>query len=265
MKRLSILGAVAGDVIGSVYEFVGAGGPEVEFFAEGCRLTDDTVLTLAVSDWLMNPGSDVRDFLLAYGRKMNMVGYGPAFAHWLMSENPQPYGSCGNGSAMRVSAVGLVAKTEEEAMELARLSALPTHGHPEGIKGAQAVAVAMVMARSGKCKGEIRTRMKELFDYDLDRSFEELYDAPYEFHVLCQNTVPEALVCFFESESYEDCIARAILTNRDADTAAAIAGAVAGAYYGVPDEICRKTLECLPKGLARIAREFDSRFCHYED
>lgn len=248
----AIIGAIAGDVIGSPYEFNGVCAEDFKFFDRHCRYTDDTVLTIAVAHWLSTPGSQLQSFLIRYAHKYYDVGYGPQFARWCMMKNPRPYNSCGNGSAMRVSAVGCVANSVEEALELAKDSALPTHNHPEGIKGAQAIAVAIVLAREGKTKEEIKAKLQELFDYDLKRTYFELCDSEYTFNVICQTTVPEALISFFESESYEDCIFKAVLTNRDTDTAGAVAGAVAGAFYGVPSKIKEKTYTYIPEEFVRM-------------
>ena len=246
MKNDAIYGAIAGDVIGSAYEFKGARFEPIQLFKRCCQFTDDTVLTVAVTDWLTKGDCCLRDKLIQYARNYFNAGYGSHFAKWVMSKNPQPYNSCGNGSAMRVSAVGCVAKSLEEALHLAKESAMPTHNHPEGIKGAQATAAAIFLAREGKTKEEIKAKLKELFNYNLDRSYDELYQEGYEFHVLCQNTVPEALICFFESESYEACIRKAMLTNKDTDTAACIAGAVAAAYYGMPEDIKTRLMDFIP-------------------
>ena len=259
VKRRSdaIIGAIGGDIIGSVYEFKGARGEEIQFFKEGCTFTDDTVLTVALADWATKFERPVQDYLLKYARKYQWAGYGSRFVGWMHSSNPRPYNSCGNGSAMRVSAVGCKANTVFDAIHLAEVSAQPTHNHPEGIKGAQAVAVAVFLAREKSSKEEIKNVLKSRFDYDLDRSYQDLYDADYSFNVLCQNTVPEALICFFESDSYENCIRRAMLTNKDTDTAASIAGAVAAAYYGISDEFREKVLSYLPDEFREVIAEFD--------
>jgi ADP-ribosylglycohydrolase len=172
-----------------------------------------------------------------------------------MRKNPQPYNSCGNGSAMRVSAVGCVANSFEEALQLAKESAMPTHNHPEGVKGAQATAAAIYLARQGKTKDEIKAKLKELFDYNLDRTYADVCQDVYEFHVLCQTTVPEALICFFESENYEECIRMAMLTNKDTDTAACIAGSVAAAYYGIPEEIKTRLMDFIPEEFVNIVEK----------
>ena len=254
----ALIGAIAGDIIGSPYEFRGVDEKHFKLFQRNCRYTDDTVLTIAVTDWLCHLGSNLQDYLLQYARTYRWVGYGGMFLRWSRSSNPQPYNSFGNGGPMRVSAVGCWAKTVEEAMQLAKKSALPTHNHPEGIKGAQAIAVAAVLARQGLSKEQIKSKLQEIFDYDLNRSYQDLYNAEYVFDVTCQGTVPMALISFFESESYEDCIFKAVLTNKDTDTAAAVAGAVAGAFYGVPDKIKEQTLERLPEEFIDVIRNFET-------
>lgn len=247
MKNDAIYGAIAGDVIGSSYEFKGARIEPIEFFKYDCRFTDDTVLTLAVADWLTEQNSDVQEKLLTWAQRYPRIGFGPSFAHWIVSEKHNPYNSCGNGSAMRASAIGCYATNESEVLELSKISALPTHNHPEGVKGAQAVALAIFLARQGVTKEEIRTKIATKFNYNLNRTFEDLYSEKYEFHVLCQNTVPEALICFLDSNGYEDCIIKAMLTNKDTDTAACIAGSIAAAYYGIPEKIKNQLNDYLPQ------------------
>lgn len=252
MKNDAIYGAIAGDVIGSPYEFQGARFEPIRLFRYDSRYTDDTVLTVAITDWLTTPGSKAKDKLLEWARQFPRVGFGPSFARWSVNDNPQPYFSCGNGSAMRVSAAGCVAESIEEAMSLAKESAMPTHNHPEGVKGAQAIAVAIFLARHGVGKEEIRSRLTEMFGYNLNRTYQQLYNNWYECHLLCQNTVPEALICFFDSEDYQDCICKAMLTNIDADTAACIAGSVAAAFYGIPSEIKERVLDYIPDTFVEI-------------
>ena len=254
----AMIGAIAGDVIGSAYEFRGVDEQHFKFFDRNCKYTDDTVLTIAVADWLCHPGSNLQDYLLQYGRKYNWVGYGGMFLRWLRSSNPIPYNSYGNGACMRPSAIPCWANTIDEAMKLAKKSAMPTHNHPEGIKGAQAIAVAALMARQGMTKEQIKAKLQELFDYDLNRSYLDLYNAEYVFDVTCQGTVPAALISFFESISYEDCIFKAVLTNKDTDTAAAVAGAVAGAFYGVPEKIKQQAFSRLPKEFLDVIQNFET-------
>ena len=257
----ALIGAIAGDIIGSVYEFNGITESSFQLFDSHCHYTDDTVLTVAVADWLSSPESKLDVLLASYANTYNWVGYGGMFLIWSHSHSRKPYNSFGNGSAMRVSPVGCFADTIESAMHLAEESAAPTHNHPEGIKGAQAIAVAVVLARQGKTKEEIKLKLQELFDYDLNRSYADLLADGYEFHVTCQRTVPAALISFFESEGYEDCIKKAILTNKDTDTAAAVAGTVAGAYYGVPDKIKENAMGRLPKQLLDRIKLFENHLC----
>ena len=259
-KRIdALIGAIAGDIIGSPYEFNGLTDvARFKPFGMHSRYTDDTVLSVAVAEWLSNPGTPLQDYLVRYAKTYYWVGYGGMFLRWSRKRNPQPYNSFGNGSAMRVSAVGCWANDVEEAMQLAEESALPTHNHPEGIKGAQAIAVAVVLARQGKSKEEIKTELLRLFDYDLNLSYEDLLKKGYAFHVTCQETVPPALVCFFDSNSYEECIVKAMLTNKDTDTAAAVAGAVAGAFYGIPETIREEALAHLPKELKAVIDNFEA-------
>ena len=257
MRSDAIIGAIGGDIIGSAYEFKGARYEEIQLFKEGCTYTDDTVLTMAVADWALHREKSAKEYLLEYARDYHDAGYGPMFCRWMYSHDPQPYNSCGNGSAMRVSAVGCVAKNFDEARRLAKESAIPTHNHPEGVKGAQAIAAAVFMARNNFTKSYMKSILKHEFDYDLGRRYQDIYNAPYTFNVICQTTVPEALISFFESKSYEDCIRKAMLTNMDTDTAAAVAGAVAGAYYGIDDKLREKVLSYLPDEFKCLIAEYD--------
>ena len=252
MKNDAIYGAIAGDVIGSTYEFKGARYEPIQLFKQCCKFTDDTVLTIAVADWLTHADCNLQDMLVKYAQKYAYAGYGPSFVKWVWRKNHQPYNSCGNGSAMRVSAVGCVANSLDETLQLAKESAMPTHNHPEGVKGAQATAAAIFLARQGKSKEQIKEKLKELFDYNLDRTYAEICQDVYKFNVLCQTTVPEALICFFESDNYEECIRMAMLTNKDTDTAACIAGSVAAAYYGIPEEIKIRLMDFIPQEFVNI-------------
>ena len=250
-----MLGAIIGDVVGSRFEFNNIKTKEFELVTDKSTYTDDTVLTLAVTDWLTTPGSQLQDFLIRYARKYYDAGYGPQFSRWCMMKNPRPYNSCGNGSAMRVSAVGCVANSVEEALEIAKDSALPTHNHPEGIKGAEATAVATFLARTGKSMDDIREVVVGDY-YPLGFTLDEIR-SDYEFDVSCQGSVPQALEAFFESTSFEDAIRNAISIGGDSDTIGAICGAVAGAYYGVPDEICAKAMTFLTSDLVETLHGFE--------
>ncbi len=229
-------GAIIGDIAGSRYEFDPVKEKDVPLFGEGSCFTDDTVLTIAVANALLKAqetGASFEELLVPEMRRMALAhpkaGYGGRFAAWVKSDSPAPYNSFGNGSAMRVSPCGLIAVTLEEAFELARASAEVTHDHPEGVKGAQAVAGAVFLAKTGRSKDEIRAFVEDGY-YDLGFTLDEIR-AGYRFDVACQGSVPQAIVAFLESESYEDAISGAISLGGDADTQAAIAGSIAWSYY----------------------------------
>lgn len=245
-------GAILGDIIGSPYEFdMGDKTKDFPLFRADSMFTDDSVMTIAVADALL---SDARDperikTLLVYsmkrwGRKIPDAGYGGMFYRWLFTDDPQPYGSFGNGSAMRVASAGWLYDTLEETREKARLTAEVTHNHPEGIKGAESVAAVIWLARNGKSKQEIREYVIKEFGYDLSRTCDEI--RPGYYHVeSCQQTVPEAITAFLEGESFEDVIRTAVSLGGDCDTLTCIAGSMAEAFYGVPEELkeeCRKRI-----------------------
>lgn len=246
-----MLGAIAGDVIGSVYEFHSWQGNWDEFplFTNKSRFTDDTVMTLAVVDALEKGenGGNLENLLVEsmrdFGHKWRRAGYGNKFFQWLASDEPRPYNSFGNGSAMRVSPAGWAAQSLAEAEALAEKSAAVTHNHPEGIKGAQSVAGAIFLARCGKSREDIRDYVAGRYEYDLARTLEGIRAANYHFNETCQGSVPEAIIAFLESGNFEEAVRKAVWLRGDADTQAAIAGSIAEAFYGgVPEEIARETL-----------------------
>ncbi len=252
-----MIGAIAGDIIGSVYEHRPIKRKDFLLFTRGSRFTDDTVLSVAVADAILN-GRSYGESLMDFGRRYPHAGYGSSFFRWLQQENPGPYNSWGNGSAMRASPVGFAFASEEEVLLQARLTAEVTHNHPEGIKGAQATALAIFEARTGLGKEEIRLKISEKFGYNLKRSLDEIRPE-YSFDISCQGTVPEAITCFLDSDSYEDAIRNAISLGGDSDTLACITGGIAQAFYGgVPDEIRDAALSRLPADLLEIVH----RFCH---
>lgn len=254
-----MIGAIAGDIIGSVYEHRQIKTKDFPLFDARCNFTDDTVLTVAVADAILSGGSYV-DSIRKIGRRYPDAGYGGAFIRWLQSDESRPYNSWGNGSAMRVSPVGFAFSTEDEVLRQARMTAEITHNHPEGIKGAEATALAVYLARTGHQKGAIRARIKTLFGYDLDRTIDEIRPF-YSFDVSCQGTVPEAIVAFLDSESYEDAIRNAISLGGDSDTLACIAGGMAEAFYrGVPDEISAKIEEILTPDLWKVTKTFCDKY-----
>lgn len=255
-----MIGAIIGDIIGSVYEWNNIKTKDFKLFSPGCFFTDDTVMTLAVAEGLMN-GSSADEFIKAmkkYGRMYPDAGYGGHFRNWLVSEDIHPYNSFGNGSAMRVSPVAWMFHTLTEVEQFAGVSAAVTHNHPEGIKGAQATAAAIFLARKGKSKGEIKAYIESKYGYDLSRTLKEIRP-DYCFNESCQKTVPEAIIAFLESLDFEDAIRNAISLGGDSDTLAAITGSIAEAAYKVPEEIKAKALSILDEPLRNVYREFSER------
>ena len=248
-----MLGAIVGDMVGSVYEArpLKGGWEDFPLFSVGSRFTDDTVMTLAVAEALrLGYGKDglhdrFIDAMHAYGNAWPRAGYGKKFGSWLRERRRDAYNSFGNGSAMRVAPVAWAAQSLEEAEHLAALSAATTHNHPEGIRGAQAVAVAIFLARSEKSKDEVRAAITGRYGYDLSRMLPEIREG-YAFDVSCQGSVPEAITAFLESANFEEAVRKAVWLRGDADTQAAIAGSIAEAFYGgVPEPIAREALERL--------------------
>jgi ADP-ribosylglycohydrolase len=250
-----MLGAIAGDIIGSVHEFLGTKTKDFPLFVPESRFTDDTVLTVAVAECLLT-GCSYVDRFHEYTRAYPGRCYGVGFWHWVNSGSRVPYNSWGNGSAMRVSPVGFAFEALEEVLEEARASAEVTHSHPEGIRGAQATAAAVFLARQGESKQAIRTAIQKKFGYDLSRTAPQIRQT-YKFNESCQETVPQAITAFLASEDYEDAVRLAISFGGDADTLACIAGGIAGAFYaGVPANIARHALRLLDDGLRKIVIQF---------
>jgi ADP-ribosylglycohydrolase len=254
-----MIGAIAGDIIGSVYEHDRIKTKDFPLFDPRCGFTDDTVLTVAVADAILT-GRPYQESVREIGRRYPSAGYGGTFIQWLHSAHPQPYNSWGNGAAMRVSPVGFAFTTEDEVLREAKTTADISHNHPEGIKGAQATALAVFLARTHHDKEEIRAQISQRFGYNLDRTVEDIRPT-YSFDVSCQGTVPEAIVAFLDSESYEDAIRNAISLGGDSDTLACIAGGIAEAFYGdVPVGIQAKVRECLTPDLWEITEAFCRRY-----
>lgn len=254
-----MLGAIAGDIIGSVFEGSGRKDTDFPLFSSRSAYTDDTVLTVAVAAVLLESG-DYASTLRRYGRQYPDHGYGGSFYQWLHDDSIGPYNSWGNGSAMRVSPVGYAAKTVDEVLREAQRSAAVTHNHPEGVRGAQATALAVFLAHYGASKSELRHELTERFGYDLDRSVEEIRPG-YAFDVSCQGSVPEAIICFLDSSDLEGAIRFAVSLGGDADTMACIAGGIAEAFYGgVPEVIEGEVRNRLPEDLLDIVDRFRARF-----
>ncbi len=252
-------GAVTGDIIGSVFERFSIKTTKFELFGKYSRFTDDTVLTIAVADALLHKKSYTQS-LQEYGREYPNAGYGGTFFKWIFADNPKPYNSWGNGSAMRVSPVAYAFNNINEVLTEARKSAEVTHNHPEGIKGAQAVASAVFMARKGSSKQEIKEYIQKTFNYDLTRSLDKIRPV-YKFDVSCQGSVPEAIIAFLESKDFEDAIRLAVSLGGDSDTLAAMAGSIAEAFYGgVPEPILSETKKRLPEEFIKVIEQFKKKF-----
>lgn len=262
-------GAILGDIIGSPYEFDrGSKSKDFPLFSKHSTFTDDTVMTLAVADALLDaqPDADlewIRNRLIRgmqrFGEAYPHAGYGGMFRHWLRAKDPQPYGSYGNGSAMRVSSVGWLYNDLDTVRRMARLSAEVTHNHPEGIKGAEATASVIFLARTDSTKAEIKAYIEENFHYDLSRTCDEI--RPDYHHVeSCQETVPEAITAFLEGESFEDVIRTAVSLGGDCDTLTCIAGSMAEAFYGVPEELKAECRKRLSEDLLELLQRFDTVF-----
>ena len=274
-----MIGAIIGDIVGSPYEFGNFKRKDFPLFSSACDYTDDTIMTVAVAKALLlarEGDAGFRDLLVRqmqhFGQKYpNPKGaYGGRFAQWLRSPDPQPYGSFGNGSAMRVSPCGLIAISMDECLELAEASAVVTHNHPEGIKGAKAVAAAVFLARSGAAKEEIREYISENF-YPLDQTLDEIRPG-YRFDESCQGTVPQAIIAFLESESFEDALRNAVSLGGDSDTIGAITGAIAWSFYWarcwdapIPEDMKQirdQAMLLLPEDLRGVIAEFEEIAVH---
>jgi ADP-ribosylglycohydrolase len=254
-----MLGAIAGDIIGSVFEHHPIKSTDFPLFVPESRFTDDTVLTAAVAFAIMTDG-DYASSLRIFGRLYPLAGYGTMFQRWLAADDPKPYNSFGNGSAMRVSPVGFAFASEDEVLVEAKRSAECTHDHPKGIRGAQATALAIFLARQGASKDQIKGEIGGRFAYSLDRTLDEIRPK-HRFDETCQHTVPEALIAFLEGGDFEDTVRLAVSLGGDSDTLACIAGGMAQAYYkGVPEEILQNVRQRLPADLLQIVDDFYQKY-----
>jgi len=277
-----LIGAVIGDIVGSIYEFNPHKSKDINLQDSSMEYTDDTIMTIAVADWILNDKKHTKKGLVArmqkWGRRYpNPMGaYGGMFSQWLSSDNPKPYNSWGNGAAMRVAAVGFAFQTLDETLKVAKKSAEVTHNHPEGIKGAQATAAAIFMARTGGTKEEIRRYISETFGYDMNRTCDDIRPT-YCFDGSCQGTVPESIIAFLDSKDYEDALRLCISLGGDADTMGTITGAIAGAYYHqIPYDLYEFGVKKLPGGktpepfegkeseedIIDIINKFDNEYAH---
>lgn len=273
-----MLGAIIGDIAGSRFEWNNHRSKEFDLFGnddiarEACFRTDDSVMTIAVADAIMKIGTDdepafkeeLIDSMHKFGRADMDAGYGGHFYRWLLHKEREPYNSFGNGSAMRCAPAGWVAESLEDAIRIGRLTAEVTHNHPEGIKGAECTAAAIYLARTGSSKEEIKLYIENNYYPDaFKKSIAEIRPT-YEFNETCQETVPQALVAFIESTDFEDSIKTAVSVGGDSDTLACITGAVAEAFYGIPQDIAEKALQYLEGEELEVTKKFVSRFCSYK-
>ena len=261
-----MLGAIIGDIVGSIYEFDNIKTKEFEFIHEDCDFTDDSVMTIAVAEALLDCSEDscedeIREKLVSsmkkWGREYPYAGYGSKFSGWLQFNDTTPYNSFGNGSAMRVSPAGWLYDDMFSTRYMARLTAAVTHNHIEGIKGAEATAAAIFLARTGASKEEIRTYIKQEFSYDLDFTCDEIRDT-YYFNETCMNTVPQAIVAFLDGESFADVIRTGVSIGGDTDTLCAIAGSIAEAYYGIPHDLAATAKSYLTEDIIEVVEQFYS-------
>ena len=260
-----MLGAIIGDIVGSRWEFNPNRSKDFEFLSKYNSFTDDTVMTLAIAKSLLDCKSDYSDLSELTIKNMQYLGkkypdgsYGLRFKQWLYDINPKPYNSFGNGAAMRVSPCGIAAKSLEEAKLLSKKVTEVTHNHPEGIKGAEATAVAIFFAKSGKSLQEIKAYINANY-YPMNFTLDGIRKS-YRFDETCQGSVPQAFICLFEAKDYEDCIRNTISLGGDADTQAAIAGGIAEYCFGIPDDLRKQALDYLPKDLLKILNDFEDKY-----
>jgi len=254
-----MLGAIVGDIAGSVYEFNNYRGLDFPLFSPKSTFTDDSVLTFATAKVLLD-GLDYAAIYQDFARRYPNRGYGGYFYRWIYSKDPQPYNSFGNGSAMRVSPIGFAFESMEETLAEAQRSAEVTHNHPEGIKGAQAVALAIYLARHAASKAQIRQEISSRFGYDLSRTSEQIRQVN-RHNETCPGSVPEAIIAFLESTDFEHAIRLAISLGGDSDTIACMAGGIAQAFYGgVPQEIAAETIARLPEEFVQILERFNAKY-----
>jgi ADP-ribosylglycohydrolase len=254
-----MIGAIAGDIIGSVYESHCWKTTEFPLFSGNSTFTDDTVLTVAVADCILN-GKDYASTFKQYARKYPYAGFGGMFSRWVRSDSLEPYNSFGNGSAMRVSSVGFAFDTMEEVLAEAKRSAEVTHNHPEGITGAEAVAAAVFLARKKHSKSEIKDFIEKNFGYNLSQTLEEIRPY-YHFDETCQGSVPQAIIAFLESDSYENAVRKAVSLGGDSDTLACMTGGIAQAYYEtIPDYIITEVENRLDPDLLKVVRQFNTKY-----
>jgi ADP-ribosylglycohydrolase len=254
-----MLGAIAGDIIGSRFEVIPTKSYEFELFSSLNTYTDDTVLTVAIADAILS-GASYSSKLREYGLDYPNAGYGGNFIQWIMGEIQGPYNSFGNGAAMRVSPVGFAYSSREKVLEEAKKTAEVSHNHPEGIKGAQATALAVFLAHQQASMNDIKEDIEDTFDYDLNRTLDEIRP-DYNFEISCQKSVPESIIAFLESTDYEDAIRKSISLGGDSDTMACITGAIAQAYYKtIPKQVVETVYSMIPEAFKKIIILFEEKY-----
>lgn len=259
-----MIGSIIGDIVGSIYEFNNHKSKQFPFFNKAADFTDDSILTIATADWLLH-GGDVAQYYCRYASEYTcpMGGYGTSFKNWIVRASRMgdfsPYNSCGNGSAMRVGPVGWACDTEEAVLAKAKESAACTHNHPEGIKGAQATALCIWMARKGFSKADIRQTIETRFGYNLSFTCDSIRST-YEWGATCQDSVPQAIVAFLDGHDFEDCIRNAISIGGDSDTIGCITGSIAEAFFGIPNEIRAQALAYLPQEFVHTINDFEAKY-----
>lgn len=257
-----MLGAIIGDIVGSKFEFNNIKTKDFDLFYKNCKVTDDSVMSVAVAEMCLNgyvPNNKemiIKTFK-KWGQLYPKAGYGNKFFQWVLSDNPLPYNSCGNGSAMRISPIGFFAKTKEEVEIYSKAVTQVTHNHPEGIKGAYVVAMSIFMAKNGSSKQEIKDFVSKY--YDINFNYEHLRKTYKHEEEICQNTVPQAIYCFLISNGFEDCLRTTISIGGDCDTTAAISCAIAEAYYGIPKTIVDEVQQYIPNDLNEIIKRFETK------
>lgn len=260
-----MIGAIIGDIVGSRFEWNNIKSKEFDLFTSKCLPTDDSIMSLAIAKAILVSNSDHSDlsknavkYMQSIGRLYPDCGYGGNFYNWIFSDNPKPYNSFGNGAAMRVSAAGFAANSLDEAKLISKIVTEVSHNHPEGMKGAEATAVAIYMAKSSSSMEGIKDYINKHY-YSIDFTLDDIREA-YSFDVSCQGSVPQALQAFFESTGFEDAIRNAISIGGDSDTIAAITGGIAEAYYDVPENIRKEALKFLDKNLMEIIIDFENKY-----
>jgi len=258
-RENSMIGAIIGDVVGSVYEHRPIKTTDFPLISKDCTFTDDTVLTVAIASSLLY-GKSYSEALKQYGRQYPFAGYGLSFYNWIFSQASDPYGSWGNGSAMRVSPIGLFFNRLDDVLREAQKSAEVTHNHPEGIKGAKATAAAVYLARTGNTKHMIKRFIQDSFGYDLTSTVEQIRSW-YGFDVSCQGSVPFAIISFIDSRDYVDAVRNAVSLGGDSDTLACIAGGIAEAFYkAIPSQLVQEVETLLPEELLSVVSDFEARY-----